>query len=137
MNLTNKTEIIVKFSEVDQLQTVWHGHYVRYFEDGRESFGKQFKLSYLNMYDKGYVVPVVHVDCQYKSPLKYGDIAIIETIFIPTPAAKIVFHYNIFNKSTGKLAATGETTQVFLNTQGDLQLYNPSFFEQWKSEKGI
>ena len=35
--LKNKTESIIKFSEVDSLRVVWHnGHYVRYFEDGRE-----------------------------------------------------------------------------------------------------
>lgn len=137
MTLTDSTEIAVKFSEVDQLQMVWHGHYIRYFEDGRESFGKQFKLSYLNMYKKGFIVPVVHANCDYKSSLRYGDIAIIETTFIPTQAAKIIFNYRIFNKTTGALVATGETIQVFLNAHKELQLNAPSFFEKWKSDNCI
>ena len=38
-SLINQTRIRVRFSEVDSMQIVWHGEYVRYFEDGREAFG--------------------------------------------------------------------------------------------------
>ena len=37
--LTNRTTFRVRFSEIDSMQIVWHGEYVRYFEDGREAFG--------------------------------------------------------------------------------------------------
>ena len=40
--LKNTVEIPIRFSEVDSLHVVWHGHYVKYFEDGREAFGKDF-----------------------------------------------------------------------------------------------
>ena len=33
-SLVNKTSLRVRFSEVDSMQIVWHGEYVRYFEDG-------------------------------------------------------------------------------------------------------
>ena len=32
--LTNRTTFRVRFSEIDSMQIVWHGEYVRYFEDG-------------------------------------------------------------------------------------------------------
>ena len=38
MELTDRKEIIVRFSEVDSMRIVWHGNYLKYFEDGRESF---------------------------------------------------------------------------------------------------
>ena len=40
--LTDITEIRVKFSEMDAMLRVWHGNYVKYFEDGRESFGRHY-----------------------------------------------------------------------------------------------
>ena len=40
--LTCRTPIRVRFSEVDSMQVVWHGEYMRYFEDGREDFGRRF-----------------------------------------------------------------------------------------------
>lgn len=42
--LIDRTTIKVRFSEIDSMQIVWHGEYVRYFEDGRESFGKHYSL---------------------------------------------------------------------------------------------
>jgi hypothetical protein len=38
-SLIEKTAIPVRFNEADPLGIVWHGHYIRYFEDGREAFG--------------------------------------------------------------------------------------------------
>ena len=62
-NLVCKTEVLVRFNEADPLGIVWHGHYIRYFEDGREDFGKQFGIGYLDFYKNGLVIPVVNVDC--------------------------------------------------------------------------
>ena len=59
--MINRTEVLVRFNEADPLGIVWHGHYIRYFEDGRESFGKTHGLGYLDVYKLGYVTPVVSV----------------------------------------------------------------------------
>ena len=47
---TNKTEVPIRFSEVDSLRVVWHGHYIKFFEDGREAFGREHGLTYLDVY---------------------------------------------------------------------------------------
>lgn len=60
--LTDRTTIKVRFSEIDSMQIVWHGEYVRYFEDGREAFGKRYGLDYMSIYREGYVVPIVRPD---------------------------------------------------------------------------
>ncbi len=133
-SLTHKTTIAVRFSEVDSLQIVWHGHFVKYFEDGREAFGKKYGLGYMQVYAEGYAMPIVNVTCNYKTPIRYGDEVEIETKFIDTPAAKIIFEYTIFNKTTGKISAMGKTTQVFLAKSGELQLTIPPFHQQWKDK---
>src|SRR5258708_38834203 len=91
--LQEQTEITVRFNEADPLGIVWHGHYVRYFEDGREAFGKKYGVSYLDFYHHGYAVPVVSVQFDYKKPLKYGATVIVETTFTNTPEAKHLFDY--------------------------------------------
>jgi len=78
--LQDQTEITVRYNEADPLGIVWHGHYLRYFEDGREAFGKIHGVSYLDFYRNGLAVPVVSVNCDYKRPLRYGDSVIVETI---------------------------------------------------------
>jgi acyl-CoA thioester hydrolase len=132
-NLTTEVEVLVRFNEADPLGIVWHGHYIRYFEDGREDFGKRFGIGYLDFFNRGFVIPVVSVDCSFKKSLRYGDTVIVETSFIPCDAAKIQFSYRLFNKQTQDLVATGHSVQVFLDKEHSiLQLLNPPFFEDWK-----
>jgi len=136
--LINTIEQDIRFSDVDSLGIVWHGHYVQYFEDGREAFGKQYNLRYLDFYNQGYVVPIVNIRCDYKQVLRYGDRIIIETTYTPCEPAKINFSYRLLNAVTGDLVVTGSTTQVFLSKDGfTLQLTNPDFFRDWKEIQGL
>jgi acyl-CoA thioester hydrolase len=137
-SLINRTEVRVRFNEADPLGIVWHGHYIRYFEDGREAFGNTHGLGYLEVYKEGFVIPIVSVHCEFKKSLKYGDRVIVETKYIPTDAAKLKFTYRLFNAATNELVATGSSVQVFLDKEtSSLQLTNPPFFNKWKTEHGL
>lgn len=133
-NLKATTEVKVRFSEVDSLRVVWHGHYLQYFEAGREAFGTQYDFEYLSVYENGFVVPLVKTLVEHKWPLRYGDTAVVETEYIDSKAAKIHFKYRVYSKDNGKLVATGETVQVFLDTDGELCITMPPFFETWKKQ---
>lgn len=136
--LVDHTNLRVRFSEVDAMHIVWHGEYIRYFEDGRESFGRHFGLEYMDVYNKGYVIPLVEINCQYKQPLVVGDEAIIETRYIHTNAAKIIFDYIIRRASDEAIVATGSSIQVFLlRDTNELELLNPAFYTEWKEKWGI
>ncbi|WP_298738248.1 acyl-CoA thioesterase [uncultured Chitinophaga sp.] len=138
MELTERANILVKFNEADPLGIVWHGHYVRYFEDGREAFGEKYGLRYLDIFKEGYTVPIVKVECNYKRSLRYGDRVIVETKYTDTPAAKIRFEYTLYNAATGELVADGYSLQVFLDTEtSTLQLTIPPFFRSWKEQMGL
>ncbi len=133
--LNNETQQLVKFSEVDSLRVVWHGHYVRYFEDGREAFGKEYKFGYLDIYQHGFAVPLIDLEVKFKRILEYGDSAIIETKFIDSPAAKLIFEYVIKSKNHGHVVCTGKSTQVFMIPETkELHITIPPFFEEWKKK---
>ncbi len=127
----------MRFSEIDSLGILWHGHYVKYFEDGRESFGRDFKLGYMDVYAEGYSTPIVKLDCNYKKPVRYNDRIRVETFFIDSPAAKIIFDYRIVNIESDELLATGRTEQVFLNRDYELSLTIPEFYQVWKKRNGL
>ncbi|MGZ3883101.1 MAG: acyl-CoA thioesterase [Bacteroidia bacterium] len=137
--LSNTIEIPIRFSEVDSLRVVWHGHYIKFFEDGREAFGKEFGFSYLDIFNsEGLAVPIVDISLQYKRPLEYGDSAIVETNFINTPAAKIIFEYTIYSAAHKYVACTGKSVQVFTDpVKKELCITNPAFYEDWKKKNGL
>jgi acyl-CoA thioester hydrolase len=136
--LSDQTEIRVRFNEADPLGIVWHGHYIRYFEDGREAFGTRYGIGYLDFYNHGLIVPVVSIQCDYKRSLRYGEVVTVETTYIPCEAAKLKFNYRLFNSETGQIVATGSSVQVFLDkATSALQLTNPDFWEEWKINQNI
>lgn len=136
LEISVTSKIRVRFTETDPLGIVWHGNYIQYFEDGREAFGRAHGISYLDQQSFGYTSPIVKSSCEHKLPLRYGDIATIKTTFVNSPAAKMIFKYEIFNPEN-RLVCVGETIQVFLDQKGELCLTNPEFFQQWKSKVGL
>lgn len=135
--LVDRTLIKVRFSEVDAMRIVWHGEYVRYFEDGREAFGSRYGLGYLDICTAGYVVPIVELNCRFIRSLEFGETACVETRYIDCEAAKIQFEYTIYRETTGEVVAEGESVQVFLNAENQLELVNPPFYLEWKKKHGI
>lgn len=81
-------EIRIRFNETDPLGIVWHGNYITYFEDGREAFGRQHGLTYLDIAATGYTTPIVKSKCEHKLSLRYGDVVTIETTVVDTPLPK-------------------------------------------------
>ncbi|MCX6333606.1 MAG: thioesterase family protein [Bacteroidia bacterium] len=136
-DLMTRTLVRVRFSDVDSMGVVWHGQYIRYFEDGREDFGNKHNINYLDFHKRGILIPIVNIECDYKRPLVYGDTAIVETRFEDTEAAKIRYKYTIFNEKTSEIVATGSSTQVFLNLNHELLLTFPPFFLEWKNKNGL
>lgn len=133
--LTDHFETEVKFSEADPLGIVWHGHFIRYFEDGRESFGKKYGLKYLDFYRHNIVVPIVRVNCEYKRILRYGHKIRIETTYYDTPAAKLLFNYSIFDVATEEKVASGNSVQVFMHRENlELMLTLPDYMVTWKKK---
>ncbi|PKP15676.1 MAG: 4-hydroxybenzoyl-CoA thioesterase [Bacteroidetes bacterium HGW-Bacteroidetes-23] len=134
--LTISKDIRVRFNETDPLGIVWHGYYITYFEDGREAFGREHGISYLDVHKYGFTTPIVKSVCEHKLSLRYGDVARIETTIVDTPAAKMIFRYKIFD-ANNEIACTGETIQVFVDVNGNLSLNNPTFYEEWKRKVGL
>lgn len=134
-SLVHHTEIEVKFSEADPLGIVWHGHFIRYFEDGREAFGAAHGLRYLDLFRQDIVVPIIHIDCDYRRILRYGHTVRLETTYVDTPAAKLLFNYTITDIDTGERIATGNSVQVFMQRESlELMLTVPPFMAAWKQK---
>ena len=136
-DLTETHTITVRFNEVDSLGIVWHGHYISYFEEGREAFGKTFDISYLDIKKQGFAVPIVKTSTEHLLPLRYGEVAIVETTFKNTRAAKMIFEYVIRNIQN-QVVCKGETVQVFTTIEtGEMLLTNPDFYKTWKQKHNL
>ncbi len=130
--LSVEKEFEIRFSEVDLMKVVWHGSYPLYFEDAREAFGTKYGLGYMDFINNRTYAPLVELTFKYKRPLRYGMRPIIRITYVPTPAAKIVFDYEIVHE--GVVMATGRSVQVFMDLDYNLLWDNPEFYSRWKAD---
>jgi len=134
--LESSIEVLVRFSETDAMGVVWHGNYLKFFEDAREYFGREHGLEYLDCYNNGYFTPIVESQVSHKASVNYGESVLVKAKLIWKPSAKIVFEYEIINTAHNQIAAYGTTTQVFLSVdKRELELIKPEFIRTWEDSK--
>ena len=63
---------------------------------------------------------MVELNCQFKFPATYGDLLVIQTTMERTEVAKLIFHYRVLHQGNGKILATGSTTHVLTDLNGNL-----------------
>ncbi len=109
------TDIIVRYAETDQMGIVHHSVYAVWFEAARTEFGKEIGVPYGECERRGIMLPLIGLECNFKSPAYYGDIVtIVASVERMTPV-RLKIKYEVLNKATGGLLATGSTTHVWTN----------------------
>ncbi len=127
--------IPVRFSEIDSMSRVWHGSFVTYMEDGRESFGRHWPgIGYADMQEAGVYAPVYEVRLRYLAPLGMNDTAVVHTRYVYHPGARLDFDYKIYRESGGELCAEGSSTQLFISPGGELLTEEPGYYTAWRKK---
>ncbi|MDR2359436.1 MAG: acyl-CoA thioesterase [Prevotellaceae bacterium] len=135
--LSATTTVEVHFYDVDSLSIVWHGHYLKYFENGREAFGKKFGVAYMDIYNSGYTAPIVDLQVRYLNMVTLDETLEVETVYVPAESAKLIFEYTIYKQSDRSVVARATTTQVFMNKEGVMEFSTPEFYRKWKEKWGV
>ena len=94
--LEDVCRVRVKFNEIDSMRRVWHGAYVTYFEDGRESFGRHYPgIGYADMQRSGIYAPIYDLHLRFYAPLVLDDVAVVHTRYVYRPGARLDFEYTV------------------------------------------
>ena len=133
-NLTDTIRIRVPFYDVDSIQMVWHGNFLKYLEQGRESFGSKYGLEYMYIYNNGYVAPIADMHLEYRNTAGMGDTLIVETTYKPCLGAKLMFDYNIIRESDGAVILEASTVQLFISKTGVFEVSTPDFLVEWRKK---
>lgn len=127
--------IQVRFSEIDSMRRVWHGSFVTYLEDGRESFGRHYPgIGYADMQRAGIYAPIYDIHVRYLSPLVMNDVAVIHTSYVYHPGARLDYEYKVYRECDGVFCAEGSTTQLFIDSQGALLTDVPDYYQEWQDK---
>ena len=98
----------VRYAETDQMGIAHHSNYFVWFEAGRSEYCRALGLPYGEWEKEGVYMPVVEVQCRYKSPLRYDELATLEVLPPEIRSCTMTFRYRLLGEA-GKLAAEGWT----------------------------
>ena len=124
-----RTELAVRFADVDMMQVVHHSAYLHWFEQIRFRFMHEvLGVSFDQLLAAGVALPLT--DCQvfYKKAFRFGERPVGFVRLEVFPEARFSLHYAIFHGDSGAPSATGVTTHCFLGPQFQLLLKTPAFF---------
>lgn len=106
--------IDVPFFDVDAMQVVWHGHYVKYLEVARCELLRSFNYDYNDMSDSGYMWPIVDMSLKYVGSALFAH-KIKVVAMLKEWENRLKIDYLITDLATGKKLTKASTTQVAIN----------------------
>lgn len=72
-DLSNEIELSPAFHDLDPMDIVWHGNYVKYLELARCALLAKFGYDYPQMRDSGYAWPIVDMRLKYVKTTEFGQ----------------------------------------------------------------
>ena len=116
--IQRETSIKIPFHDVDPMNLVWHGRYVKYLEIARCELLESFNYSYDEMRISGYAWPIVDIKIKYVKPLTFNQtIKIVSTLVDWEYFLRI--DYNIFNHDASECFTKAYTKQVAVDIKNN------------------
>ena len=92
---------------------MWHGAYVNWLEEARISALTQVGISYSELSNEGYEMPLVEINIKYINSLHHGDTVFLESYLLPKKGAKLPWK-TIFRKNNNQVAAESIVNLVII-----------------------
>jgi acyl-CoA thioester hydrolase len=127
-SLSLDTEIVVPFFDVDMMNIVWHGHYVKYLEVARCALLDHIGHNYTHMLESGYGWPVIDLQLRYVRSAVFGQKLNVRASLVEWEN-RLKINYLISDAVTGVRLTRASTVQVAVDVQSrEMQLVSPQVF---------
>ena len=110
--IADEKKVTAEFFDVDAMNVVWHGNYVKFMEVARCSLLDKIGYGYKEMVKDGYAYPVTSINLKYVKSVYFADTVNIKTYLVEYENC-IKIKYEIFNEN-GELCTKAESTQMAL-----------------------
>ena len=104
-------ELSPAFHDLDPMEVVWHGHYLKYFELARCALLQGFDYDYPQMRESGYAWPVVDLRSKYVRPARYGQRLKVQARLVEWEI-RLKIEYRVSDADTGEVLTRASSVQV-------------------------
>ena len=102
----------VPFHDLDPMQIVWHGNYLKYFDTARQGLFCSLGVDLYGFFkESGYLFPVIRSTVKYITPLQYHDEFICSATLIEV-THKLVVDFEIRLAETNAICTKGRGEQA-------------------------
>jgi len=121
-------EFDVAFHDVDLVGVVWHGHYLKYFENARWALMDRLGFGFQRMVDSGYAWPVVEMQAKYLHAARFGERLRARAGLVEWES-RLVVNYLVTRVADSVRIARAQSVQVAVDGRsGELQFACPDEF---------
>ncbi len=121
-----ESEILVQFYDLDPMNVVWHGNYMKYMEVVRCELLNKIGYNYDEMRASGYVWPIIDMQIRYVGPATFNQRLKLRADIVEWEN-RLKISYLISDASTGKRLTRASTTQVAVDiASGEMCFVSPS-----------
>lgn len=106
-------EMTVPFYDLDPMQIVWHGNYLKYMDDARGALFDSLGVDLFGLFEKtSHIYPIIKTSLKHVFPLRHKDVIICKATLVEAKY-KIIVDFEIRLKSDAKkICARGRSEQV-------------------------
>jgi len=114
-------DIQIYYEDTDCGGMVYYANYLKYFERARTHYLEERGLSVAGLLKEGTVFVVVHAEVDYRSPARYGDRLIIDTVVSDMTAASFTFSHVIRERESQRVIVEGLARLAATNGSGKVK----------------
>ena len=123
--LSLELELTPAFHDLDPMQVVWHGNYLRYLERARCALMARFDYDVPQMAASGFHWPIVELQQKFVAPIRYGQRVIVRAQLTEWEN-RLRVEYLIRDAVSGRRLHRAHTTQVAVSiATGEMQFVCP------------
>jgi acyl-CoA thioester hydrolase len=124
-DLSHEIEVVPPFFDIDSMDIVWHGHYVKYLELARCALLDRFDYGYTRMRESGYAWPVIELRLKYVRAATFNQPLIVRATIVEWQN-RLKIDYAIRDAKTGAKVNTATSIQVAVDmATREMQFVSP------------
>lgn len=106
-----EVEMQVQFFDLDPMEIVWHGNYVKYLEVARCALLDKIGYNYVEMKQSGYAWPIIDMHLRYAAPATFGQVLKLRAEIVEWEN-RLKIDYLVSDAATGRRLNKASTIQV-------------------------
>jgi len=103
----------VKYPDTDQMGTMHHAEYAKYYEAARWELFRSIGVSYNSIEDAGVMCPVLSMNFKFLKPTRYDELLTAKTTLKTMKGVRMWFNYQLYNEQN-ELINEAETELAFV-----------------------